>query len=319
MYYSAPMHFARRKRRISQRSAVYDTVYIYARGWGIGPGRRCDLASKILVVDDDRALRDLVCEALDREGFPAEGASDGVEALDRIRSGQFDLVLLDSRVPKLDGLAMLERLQTLAHPPRTIVMTANGTEEVLRAGTAQACRYLTKPIAMHVLLELVREVLELGAESPPIQVVSRRPDWVELLVPCTVEAAERSESFLAAARSDLPPDLSEALSKAIHELILNAVEWGGKLDPNRHVRVACVRTPRMILYRIADPGAGFDAAALAHAALNNPPDQPAWHHPIRAGMGLRPGGFGILMAQALADELVYNEAHNEVILIKYLQ
>ena len=271
------------------------------------------------MVDDDRALRDLVCEALDREGFPAEAAGDSSEALDRVRSGQFDLVLLDSSLPKLGGLAVLDRLRTVAHPPRTIVMTGNGTEEVLRASPAQACRYITKPIAMHVLLELVREVLEIGSCTPPIEVVSRRPDWVELLVPCTIEAAERSESFLAAARSDLPPDLSEALNKAIHELLLNAVEWGGRLDPDRRVRVACLRTPRMILYRIADPGPGFDAATLDHAALNNPPDQPAWHHSVRADMGMRPGGFGILMAKALADELIYNEAHNEVVLIKYLR
>jgi two-component system, OmpR family, response regulator len=272
------------------------------------------------VVDDDLALRDLVCRALGREGFPAEGVGDGLEALDRVKSEHFDLVLLDIALPKLDGLAVLDRFRSLAHPPRTIIMTGNGsTEAVMHAAVAQACRYITKPIAMHVLVELVREVLELGASGPPIEVVSRRADWVELLVPCTIEAAERSESFLEAARSDLPPDLGEALSKAVHELVLNAVEWGGKFDPNRRVRIACVRTPRLILYRIADPGAGFDAAALAHAALNNPPDQPAGHQAIRADMGLRPGGFGILMAQTLADELVYNEARNEVILVKYLK
>lgn len=272
------------------------------------------------MVDDDLALRDLVCKALRREGFPAEGAGDGVEALERVRAGHFDLVLLDIGLPKLDGLDVLERFRALAHPPRTIVMTGNGsTEAVLRAATAQACRYITKPIAMHVLVELVREVLELNAEGPPIEVLSRRPDWVELLVPCTIEAAERSESFLDAARSDLAPELSEALSKAVHELVLNAVEWGGKLDPKRRVRIACVRTSRMILYRIADPGAGFNAETLSHAALNNPPDQPAEHQRVRADMGLRPGGFGILMAQALADELIYNEAHNEVILVKYLK
>lgn len=272
------------------------------------------------MVEKDLVLRDLLCRVLGREGFPAEGASDGVEALERVGSDHFDLVLLDNDLPRLNGLAVLDRFGALPHPPRTIMITGNSsTEAVLRAATAQACRYITKPIAMHVLVELVHEVLELRAEGPPIEVVSRRPDWVELLVPCTIEAAERSESLLAAARSDLPTDLSESLSKAVHELFLNAVEWGGKLDPNRRVRVACVRTPRMILYRIADPGAGFDAETLAHAAVSNPPDQPAGHHAVRAGMGLRPGGFGILMAQALADELIYNEARNEVILIKYLR
>jgi two-component system, OmpR family, response regulator len=277
------------------------------------------LSGKVLVVDDDQALRDLVCQALDREGLAAEGAADGMEALERVRLGQFDLVLLDIALPKLDGLEVLKRFRALAQPPRTIMMTGNGsTETVLRAATAQACRYITKPIAMHALVELVREVLELDVEGPPIEVVSRRADWVELLVPCTIEAAERSESFLEAVRSDLPPELRESLSRAVHELVLNAVEWGGRFDPNRRVRIACLRTSRAILYRIADPGPGFNAEALHHAAFNNPPDQPAGHQEVRADMGLRPGGFGILMAKALADELIYNEAHNEVVLIKYL-
>lgn len=275
--------------------------------------------SKILVVEDDAQLRGLLCAALAREGFAAETASDGVEALDRVRSEQFDLVLLDSGLPKLDGLAVLDRFGELGHPPRTIMMTGNGgPEAVLRTATARACRYVTKPVAMHVLVELVREVLAIGSAPPPIEVISKRRDWVEVLIPCTIEAAERGESFLEAARSDLPPELGEVLSKAVHELVLNAVEWGGKFDPHRRVRIACIRTARFILYRVADPGVGFDATALSHAALNNPPDQPAEHQKIRADKGLRPGGFGILMARALADELVYNEAHNEVILIKYL-
>ncbi|HUI40524.1 MAG TPA: response regulator [Terriglobia bacterium] len=274
---------------------------------------------KILVVEDDPQVRDLMCQMLATAGLPAEAAGDGAEALERLRGEHFDLVLLDIGLPGLDGLAVLERLHELDGPPRAIMVTgddAPGT--VLRAARAQACRYVTKPIDMHVLLELVREVLEQGGPPPPIEVVSAKPDWVELLIPCTIEAAERSESFLAAIQSGVPREVAESINKAVHELVLNAVEWGGRFDPTRRVRIACVRTHRVILYRISDPGAGFQFNHLAHAALSNPPDQPAEHQRVRADLGMRPGGFGILMARALADELVYNEAQNEVLLIKYL-
>jgi hypothetical protein len=74
----------------------------------------------------------------------------------------------------------------------------------------------------------------------------------------------------------------------------------------------------MLMYRVADPGPGFTFKGLSHAAVGQPVDEPAAHVALRDEMGLRPGGFGILMTRALADELIYNEAQNEVIFIKYL-
>ena len=118
--------------------------------------------------------------------------------------------------------------------------------------------------------------------------------------------------------TDLPDDLRDSIGLAFRELLLNAVEWGGKLDPNRKVRIAYVRSSRMLLYRIADPGAGFSFQGLAHAAAGHSPDEPVAHVAVREQLGMRPGGFGIAMSRGLADELIYNEAQNEVIFVKYL-
>ena len=114
-------------------------------------------------------------------------------------------------------------------------------------------------------------------------------------------------------------DIREALAQAFRELLMNAVEWGGKLDPTRKVRIACVRTKRMLLYRIADPGEGFDIDGLRHAAISNPEHDPIRHLVVREEKGLRPGGFGLAMTRSLVDELIYNEARNEVIFVKYLE
>ena len=99
---------------------------------------------------------------------------------------------------------------------------------------------------------------------------------------------------------------------------MNAIEWGGRLDPNQKVRISYLRGRRMLLYRIADPGTGFRFDGLKHAAVVNPPDQPWQHIEERDRKGLRPGGFGIMMVKSLADELLFNEAQNEVVLVKYL-
>jgi anti-sigma regulatory factor (Ser/Thr protein kinase) len=74
----------------------------------------------------------------------------------------------------------------------------------------------------------------------------------------------------------------------------------------------------MVLCRVKDPGTGFSLEELKHSALANPPDEPFRHMVQREALGMRPGGFGILMARKLVDDLLYNEAGNEVLLVKYL-
>jgi anti-sigma regulatory factor (Ser/Thr protein kinase) len=118
--------------------------------------------------------------------------------------------------------------------------------------------------------------------------------------------------------TDLAPELREAIGYAFRELLLNAVEWGGRLDPSRTVRIAYLRARRMLMYRIADPGPGFNIDDLPHAAIGQPPDDPIAHMEVRQAKGLRPGGFGLLSVRATVDELLYNERRNEVVFVKYL-
>jgi anti-sigma regulatory factor (Ser/Thr protein kinase) len=118
---------------------------------------------------------------------------------------------------------------------------------------------------------------------------------------------------------DLPAREREDIAMAFREILLNAIEHGGHLDPNKKVYVSYVRTRRSIVYYVRDPGAGFSLEALPHAAVGNNAGEPFSHVEVRSELGLRPGGFGILLTKQLADELVYNEKGNEVLLIKYLE
>jgi len=108
------------------------------------------------------------------------------------------------------------------------------------------------------------------------------------------------------------------LSMAFREMLMNAIEHGGKLDPNEWVRVSRVRTRRSVVYHIDDPGDGFSRADLKHAAICNPPGNPTAHMEIRDAENMRPGGFGMLMTSRTVDEVIYNEKGNEVILVKHL-
>jgi CheY-like chemotaxis protein len=274
---------------------------------------------RILVVDDDRTTREMLRLQLRSLGYTVDTAADGASGLARLEKRPYDLMLLDVWMAGMDGLEVLARMRSIADPPRVVVMTADDAPQtLLKAIRERAYRYVTKPIEPRDLGTLVGEVLAAPPEVPPIEVISAKPDWVELLVPCDRSAAERIQSFLAQLESDLAEDVRSSVGHAFRELLMNAIEWGGGLDPRQTVRIACLRTRRMLLFRIADPGKGFSFSALPHAAVSNAPESPLEHALVREEKGLRPGGFGLLMARQIVDELVYNEAHNEVVFVKYL-
>jgi two-component system, OmpR family, response regulator len=273
---------------------------------------------RILIVDDDAATRHLLRRVLTGAGFSVAVAKDGVEGLKALKARRFDLLLLDVWMPRLNGLELLAKLRGTKARPRVIVMTSDETPQtVLETVREKAFKYVHKPVEALALLQTVREVLA-ATEPPVVEVISARPEWVELVVPCTREAAERIQTVMAQLDTDLPLETRESIGYAFRELLLNAIEWGGRLDPKRKVRIACLRTPRMLMYRIADPGPGFRIDELPHAAIGQSPDDPIAHMHVREAKGIRPGGFGLLMVRDSVDELIYNEKRNEVVFVKYL-
>lgn len=275
--------------------------------------------AKILIVEDDPHQREGLCVLLEKSGFAVEVATDGVEALERIQQEKFDLLVLDIWMPRMNGLELLSSLPNDSRV-KAVVITADDTPEaMLQALRQQAYQFVTKPFDPKQLIEWIRSALDAPPAPAPIEVVSAEPNWVELLVPCDVSTAKRIQSLLERLDSRLPLEVRRSVALAFHELLMNAIEWGGQSNPSAKVRIACLHAEKMVLYRIADPGKGFKFTELAHAAIDNPVDRPYKHAAVREDKGIRPGGFGIFLARTIADELLYNEAHNEVVMVKYLQ
>jgi CheY-like chemotaxis protein len=261
----------------------------------------------------------MISGVLKKNGHTVATATDGVSALRAMQKKKFDLVLLDIWMPKMTGLGLLSRLHEEKHIPKIIVMTSDQTSDtLLTAMRGHVYQFLKKPLDAEILRITVDNALSSAPAAPPIEVLSAQPHWVELLVPCEQSVVYRVQSFLSHLDSGLPPDVVEKVGYAFRELLNNAIEWGGRLDPNLKVRISYIRTKKMLMYRLDDPGPGFDPQDLKHAALNNPEEDPMAHMKAREEKGLRPGGLGLLLTQQMVDELVYNEARNEVVLIKYL-
>ena len=167
----------------------------------------------------------------------------------------------------------------------------------------------------------LREAIDGALTGSPVagmEIISAVPEWVELRVPCDRTAILPLQKLVAQLHADLPQKIGEAITYAFREMLSNAVEHGGQLDPEKRVEIRFVRLKRAVICRIKDPGEGFDPARLQHAAINNPNADPLRHASVREEKGLRAGGFGILLTSQLVDELVYSERHNELLFVKYL-
>ena len=116
---------------------------------------------RVLVADDERNLRELIVRELARKGLEVDGVADGAAALERLAETSYDVVVLDMKMPKKEGIEVLRELQAFPEAPQVIVMT--GFQEVGTAVEAMklgAYDYLTKPMKIEELDVLVRKAAE---------------------------------------------------------------------------------------------------------------------------------------------------------------
>jgi two-component system OmpR family response regulator len=130
--------------------------------------------ANILVVDDEAGVRDMLADALRMQGYAAATAADGHAALRDIYEGDFDLIVSDVNMPKVNGFELLERLRAAGNETPVILLTARGDRADVAVGfRAGADDYVTKPFGLEELLLRVearlkhllnaqREVLEVG-------------------------------------------------------------------------------------------------------------------------------------------------------------
>jgi DNA-binding response OmpR family regulator len=120
---------------------------------------------KVLIVDDDRVLADVVAFAMRREGFEVIQAYDGASALQRWIDDQPSLIILDVNLPKMDGFTVLQRIRREADTP-VILLTVRGEEEDIVHGLELgADDYITKPFSPRQLVARAQAVLRRAGQS----------------------------------------------------------------------------------------------------------------------------------------------------------
>jgi two-component system response regulator HydG len=129
--------------------------------------------ARILVVDDDAVGRYTLRGLLEEEGLAVEEAPDGEAALERLAQSEFDLVISDLRMPKVDGMELLHRTQAMSPQPRIILLTAHGSERhAVEAMKLGALDYFRKPFDVDEVLTVVRRsvaTLQLERENEQLR------------------------------------------------------------------------------------------------------------------------------------------------------
>jgi ActR/RegA family two-component response regulator/anti-sigma regulatory factor (Ser/Thr protein kinase) len=274
---------------------------------------------RVLAIRPESAFLTVLTRHLEGRHCEVEMCSGNVEAVQRLRMRAADVVVSDPSTTVEEDLALAKELRSLRPAARIIVLAPHATHaELVDAIRADVFACFTPPFDYHEVAAMVSSALDADGWQDGIQVVSGLPQWLTLRVSSHLLTADRLVRFITEFQPAPPNADRDLLMAAFRELLLNAMEYGAGFDAEKVIEVTAARTARAIVYHFKDPGAGFDRGDLAHATGSASPEEVMAAAARRAEQGLRPGGFGMLIARQVADEIVYNESGNEVILIKHI-
>jgi anti-sigma regulatory factor (Ser/Thr protein kinase)/CheY-like chemotaxis protein len=271
-----------------------------------------------LVVDGDTEVVAQMRNILDPATWAIQRAPDNAEALTMAQRKAFDLILTSQKTSGREDIELLRKIRRIRPHTRLIILADESTPgDVIASMRERAFSYFSKPFSVEALTAMIQHAIDDPCWDDGIDVVSATPEWIRIRARCDLKTADRVLQFFDEI-AELPDPERNAVGMAFREMLINAIEHGGRLDPTQQVEISYVRARHMVTCRISDPGEGFTLDEIPHAAIANPSDDPIRHVEYRDAHGMRPGGFGVLLAQKLVDQLVYNEQGNEVLLIKYL-
>jgi DNA-binding response OmpR family regulator len=272
------------------------------------------MAETALIVEDHPEQAELVARILGTRAYQSIFAEDGESALRMARELLPDFVLLDLMLPDINGFDVCRRLRsdraTMLIP--VVMLTAlNDVQHRVHGFRVGANAYVTKPYGVDALFEAIT------AACAWRRSIANRALQGEIHVELNSEINFLQDlndfSMLVCQATPLSNDQVVQLRQAVMEMAQNAIEWGNLHQSDRLVTITYrVHDDRLEIV-VCDQGPGFDRTTLPHAAVAG---DPFTHLDVREKLGLRAGGFGLLICQGMVDEMRYNDQGNQVTLIK---
>ena len=267
-----------------------------------------------LIVEDHPEQADLVSRILRLREYRPIVAEDGESGLRLAREQHPDVMLLDLMLPDINGFDVCRRLRTDAATrliPVVMLTALNDVQHRVHGFRVGANAYVTKPYGVDDLFEAI------AAARAWRTSMERRALHGEIHVELNSEITLLKDlnDFLMLVCQSTPMQQEQVIQirQAVMEMAHNAIEWGNRHQTDRLVKITYRIHGDRLEIVVQDQGPGFDRTQLPHAAVL---DDPFTHLDVREKLGLRAGGFGLLICQGMVDEMRYNDAGNEVTLIK---
>jgi two-component system OmpR family response regulator len=270
---------------------------------------------KALIVDDEEEICLLLAEHMRRWGFEPTLLLEGKDVVEWVRKNRPDVILLDLMLPDIDGYSICETLKLDRETnlvPVIMVTALTDQEDKVHGLQVGANTYLTKPFTPDTIYKAIQNALNWLDDLR----TNGTQGEIRFHLQSDTHYLEELNHLLGSLFlfSGLTQQQVKQLTTAVRELGTNAIEWGHKKESDRIMTVDYRIDPEKVTIDIKDTGSGFNPTNLPHAANN---DDPIGHMMVREELGIREGGFGIMMSRGLVDEMSYNEKGNEVRLIKY--
>ena len=203
---------------------------------------------RILVVDDENGVRELISDVLHLESFHVTTASDGLEALGLLRVSDFDLMILDVSMPKMDGFTLLEKLREEKNSiPALLLSARNDRSDVTTGLRSGADDYVTKPFGIEELVLRVKSILRRTLESSEPQLLKCGPISIDLEQHRVTFREDVIE--LSPTEFSLLEYLVENKNKVVKKEALLKVVWGYDFDIKSSVVETYISYLRKKLHR----------------------------------------------------------------------
>jgi DNA-binding response OmpR family regulator len=268
----------------------------------------------VLIVDDERDTNDILCSLVQARGFEAIQVFSGEQALASIGEQVPDLILLDLMLPDKDGFELCNHLKRSRETNLIPIVMVTALQEVhhraagVRVG---ANGYLVKPFTPDQLYQMMDQALAWHDEHKQRGTTGEIHFDIRSELTYLTQANDMLADLFA--HTPLTERQIKDLRQAVMEMGGNAIEWGHRKNADLVLRITYRIDPDAVTLVIKDQGPGFNPGDVPHAASD---EDPIGHIELRNELGLREGGFGIMLARGLVDEFRYNRPGNEVTMKK---
>jgi DNA-binding NtrC family response regulator len=207
-------------------------------------------SSRILIVEDDASMGFFLCEAMNKEGYHTSLVPSGEEALSRLNREEFDLVLLDLKLPRMSGMEVLTNIKRTHLEMTVIIITAHGSRSVaLEAISKGAYDYFSKPFDIDEMRTVVRRAMEKTKFQHEIRELKERVDEKGELRNIVGHSKAMEEVF-EIVRSVVDNDVTVLVtgeSGTGKELIAEAIHYNSPRRANPFVKVNCAAIPETLM------------------------------------------------------------------------